>query len=50
LELWIEPWYQVVSGSFLDEYLKTVGQAPFVPVGSDEREILQILQSCSVKN
>jgi len=40
LELWIEPWYQVVSGSFLDEYLKTVGQAPFVPVDSEEREIL----------
>jgi maltose alpha-D-glucosyltransferase/alpha-amylase len=40
LEMWIEPWYQVVSGSFLDEYLKTVGQAPFVPAASEEREIL----------
>lgn len=40
LELWIEPWYQVVSGNFLDEYLKTVGQAPFVPMANEEREIL----------
>ncbi len=40
LEQWIEPWYQIVSGSFLDEYLKTVGRAAFIPAEREEREIL----------
>jgi maltose alpha-D-glucosyltransferase/alpha-amylase len=40
LERWIEPWYQIVSGSFLDEYLKTVGQSAFIPTDREEREIL----------
>jgi maltose alpha-D-glucosyltransferase / alpha-amylase len=40
LEQWIEPWYQIVSGSFLDEYLKTVGRAAFIPAVREEREIL----------
>jgi maltose alpha-D-glucosyltransferase / alpha-amylase len=44
LERWIEPWYQIVSGSFLDEYLKTVDRAAFIPAEREEREILlQIL-------
>jgi maltose alpha-D-glucosyltransferase/alpha-amylase len=40
LEQWIEPWYQIVSGNFLDEYLKTVGHAAFIPAEREEREIL----------
>jgi maltose alpha-D-glucosyltransferase/alpha-amylase len=40
LERWIDPWYQIVSGSFLDEYLKTAGQAAFIPADREEREIL----------
>lgn len=31
LERWIRPWYTYVSGVFLESYLQTVGEAPFVP-------------------
>jgi maltose alpha-D-glucosyltransferase/alpha-amylase len=40
LEPWVHPWYRHVSGTFLDSYLKTVGEAGFVPQETSERQIL----------
>lgn len=40
LEPWIEPWYYAVSGTFLNAYLETVCNAPFIPKEKKSIEIL----------
>jgi len=40
LEPWIGSWFFCVSRVFWISYLETVGQAPFVPADSEERDIL----------
>jgi maltose alpha-D-glucosyltransferase/alpha-amylase len=40
LEPWADLWYRYVSGIFLESYLKTAGQAPFIPVEREELEIM----------
>ncbi len=37
---WIEPWYQTVSGIFLNEYLETVSDTEFVPDDEADRQVL----------
>ncbi len=43
LETWIEPWYHYISGIFLNSYLKSAGDAPYVP--SDPKEISILLKT-----
>jgi maltose alpha-D-glucosyltransferase/alpha-amylase len=40
LQMWVEPWYNYVSGIFLTGYLKTVEGANFVPSHNRDIEIL----------
>ncbi len=40
LEPWGELWYHYVSGVFLESYLNTVGDSPFIPKEREEIEIL----------
>jgi len=40
LEPWVEPWYYAVSGTFLNAYLETVHNAPFIPKEKKSIEIL----------
>jgi maltose alpha-D-glucosyltransferase/alpha-amylase len=40
MEPWAELWYRYVSGVFLSSYLKTVGNAPFLPMGREELDLL----------
>jgi maltose alpha-D-glucosyltransferase/alpha-amylase len=40
LEPWVGPWFSVVSSVYLQTYMKTVGNAPFVPRNPEELAIL----------
>ncbi|MBI1919846.1 MAG: maltose alpha-D-glucosyltransferase [Geobacter sp.] len=40
LEPWLEAWYRSIAGIFLSSYLKTVGNAPFMPKERGEIETL----------
>ncbi|NBC83745.1 MAG: maltose alpha-D-glucosyltransferase [Bacteroidetes bacterium] len=40
LEQWLEFWYDQVSKTFLDAYLKTVGDADFIPANAQQIEDL----------
>ncbi len=37
---WIDPWYRMVSGIFLNAYRRTVGDAAFVPSDPEELRLL----------
>jgi len=45
LEPWAHLWYSCVSGIFIDSYLQTVKDAPFIPA---EREEMEMLLRCFV--
>ena len=40
LEPWVEPWYRMVSGTFLQSYLQTIGDAPILPKETSDLELL----------
>jgi maltose alpha-D-glucosyltransferase/alpha-amylase len=37
---WLKPWYHFVSGVFMNNYMNTVREAPFVPKEIEQSEIL----------
>ncbi len=37
---WLEPWYRIVKNSFIKSYLKTAGQASFIPEVKDQLDDL----------
>jgi maltose alpha-D-glucosyltransferase/alpha-amylase len=45
LEPWAHLWYSCTSGIFIDSYLKTVKDAPFIPA---EREEMEMLLRCFI--
>ncbi|CAN5518411.1 maltose alpha-D-glucosyltransferase [soil metagenome] len=40
LERWADVWYRQMSGVFLQSYLKTAADAPFLPPGKDDLQVL----------
>jgi maltose alpha-D-glucosyltransferase/alpha-amylase len=40
LERWADTWYRQMSSIFLQSYLKTVANAPFIPKDDDELQVL----------
>lgn len=43
LEPWLDPWYKCVGRTFLEAYVKTAGNAGFVPTDSGDLEILLLV-------
>lgn len=43
LEAWISPWYHYISGLFLNSYLQTAKNAPFVP--SSTNDVTTLIQT-----
>lgn len=47
LKPWLDAWYEIVQNTFLDSYLKTAGNASFIP--EEERQINDLLSVYTIE-